>query len=157
MADVTLAAALEDEHHRIDAGIQAYLDDPGTGTDALLGAVTLLRRHIYLEEQFLFPPVRDAGLTMPVFVMVREHVEIWRLLDEIEALAAGTTAPAGAGRTAAACGELLALLESHNAKEEPVIYPHADTDLAPAAHAHLLELLENGTLPTGWTAGGGGS
>lgn len=153
MGGVTLAAALEDEHHRIDAGIQAYLADPGAGTSALLDAVALLRRHIYLEEQFLFPPVRDAGLTMPVLVMVREHVEIWRLLDEIEVLASDA---AGPGRLPAACGELLSLLENHNAKEEPVIYPHADTDLSPAAYAHLLELLGSGSLPAGWTAGSAG-
>lgn len=150
MGDDTLAVALEDEHHRIDAGIAQFLADPGAGAEPLLSAVSLLRRHIYLEEEFLFPPVRDAGMQMPVFVMIREHVEIWRLLDEIDTLAAG---PVGSERLVAACRELLGLLESHNAKEEPVIYPHADTDLAPADHAHLLEFLRSGTMPEGWTAG----
>lgn len=150
MGDDSLAVALEDEHYRIDAGFTQFLGDPGAGAEPLLSAVALLRRHIYLEEQFLFPPVRDAGLQMPVLVMIREHVEIWRALDEIEALAAD---PAGTELLADTCGELLGLLESHNAKEEPVIYPHADTDLPPAAHAHLLEFLRSGTMPEGWTAG----
>ncbi len=152
MADGTLAIALEDEHNRIDAGIGQYLAAADSGTAPLLTAVALLRRHIYLEEEFLFPPVRDAGLQMPVFVMVREHIEIWRLLDEVAALAAE---PARSERLAASCGELLALLESHNAKEEPVIYPHADTDLSPAAHADLLEFVASGQMPHGWTAGAG--
>jgi len=27
---------------------------------------------------FLFPPLRDAGMVAPVFVMLREHGQMWR-------------------------------------------------------------------------------
>ena len=45
-----------------------------------------LRRHIYLEEAFLVPPLRAAGAAMPVPVMLREHGELWRTVDSLSAL-----------------------------------------------------------------------
>lgn len=57
----TLRAALEREHHEIDAGIEKFLEDPAP-TQSLATAFTALRRHIYLEEEYLFPPLRAEGL-----------------------------------------------------------------------------------------------
>ena len=60
----TLASALEQEHREIDRAIEAYLRSPEEGggrVESLTETITALRRHIYLEEQFLFPPLRDAG------------------------------------------------------------------------------------------------
>ena len=147
---MNLTEALTDEHRRIDGGIEAYLD--GAGTTPLLDAVTALRRHIYLEEAFLFPPLRAAGLMMPVLVMLREHGEIWRLMDQLVAL----TDPDGAddGAAAATCRNLLALLDQHNSKEEPIIYPHADADLPAGTAADLRAFLDTGTTPTGWVCEG---
>jgi hypothetical protein len=82
----SLSALLEHEHHEIDAGLEAFLaglDCGQTRTQDLTHAVEALRRHIYLEEAFLFPPLRAAGLIPPVLVMLREHGEIWRTLDWI--------------------------------------------------------------------------
>src|SRR5690554_5908558 len=77
---VSLAAALEREHREIDDGLEIF-SAGGEGTDerreALERAIRALRRHIYLEEEFLFPPLREAGLVAPIFVMLREHAQIW--------------------------------------------------------------------------------
>ena len=83
----TLTAALEREHQEIDAGLAAFVD--GLDSDELRGAeldraADALRRHIYLEEEFLFPPLRAAGMVPPVLVMLREHGEIWRTLEALE-------------------------------------------------------------------------
>src|SRR5699024_9029196 len=51
---------------------------------------------------------------------------------------------------AEACTELLALLEEHNRKEEPIIYPHMDADLAEHEQVLIRVLLEEGPLPEGW-------
>jgi regulator of cell morphogenesis and NO signaling len=81
----SLAAALEREHHEIDAGIAAFTAAPDS-PQPLVRAIRALRRHIYLEEEFLFPLLREAeaGLTAPVFVMLREHAQIWATLDSLE-------------------------------------------------------------------------
>lgn len=145
MSPSTLADALEHEHHEIDRGIAAVLADPRQ-TAALSRALEALRRHIYLEEQFLFPPLYDAGEVPTIVLMVREHGAIWRTMDAIEAsLAAGTEA-----HTAGLCHELLGRLERHNEKEEAVIYPEADAVLDAQAAAKLRSFLEAGRIPEGW-------
>ena len=86
MAD-TLIDALQQEHHQIDAGLEAFVHGLGSGElrrDEFTRAADALRRHIYLEEAFLFPPIRDAGLVPPILVMLREHGTIWQALDALD-------------------------------------------------------------------------
>lgn len=144
-APSSLSAILEREHHEIDAGIEAFVADGDPA--ALRAALEALRRHIYLEEVLLFPPLRVGGLMMPIMVMIREHGEMWRLIDELTAGLADGADPAA---LQPACRELLALLERHNSKEEPVIYPHADADMPPQAATKLLKFIETGATPAGW-------
>jgi len=133
----TLAAALEREHREIDGGIEAFLAAQAEGrsrAEPLTQAIGALRRHIFLEEELLFPSLRHAGLLAPIVVMLREHGEIWATLDLIEAhLDAG----AGTAATSEVCRRLLAQLERHNSKEEPILYPQADAALTAAESASL--------------------
>ena len=144
----SLTEALEREHHEIDAGIEQFLEGLTLGetrTGELDRAMDALRRHIYLEEEFLFPPLRAAGMLPPVLVMLREHGEIWRTLDEIAALDLGSD-EAARDR----CTALLAQLAAHNAKEEPIIYPQGDAVLPDEAKQDLAALIEGGAMPEGW-------
>lgn len=150
MASETLAAALEREHREIDEGIEAFTASGGQETGPLKRALDALRRHIYLEEEFLFPPLRDGGLMAPVFVMLREHGEIWRAMDRLEGELGGE-----AGQAAA--HELLAILERHNSKEEPIIYPQADAVLTPEAAERLHGFIASGRTPEGWVCQGAGA
>lgn len=146
METESLAAALEREHREIDAGIEAFLS--GTGeyrTDSLVRAMDGLRRHIYLEEEFLFPPLRAGGLMAPVFVMLREHGELWRTLDTL-----ANDLDRDAHAAPETCDELLAQLERHNSKEEPIIYPQADSVLSAEAGDELKAFLSSGQTPAGW-------
>lgn len=60
------------QHHQIDQGVEGIVD--GTGEpQALAASLKLLRNHLHLEEEALFPPLTETGLTMPIFVMKREH------------------------------------------------------------------------------------
>ena len=138
MSDESLSAALEREHREIDAGIEAFLRsaDPA----CLRSALAALRRHIYLEEEFLFPPLRDGGLMGPIFVMLREHGELWDVLVEIEARLA-----AGKPVADSACRDLLDRLAAHNSKEEPIVYPEIDR-MAQA----MGKLLDSAVMPDGW-------
>jgi len=142
----TLRAALEREHHEIDAGIEKFLEDPAA-TQSLATAFTALRRHIYLEEEYLFPPLRAEGLMGPVFVMLKEHGELWTELDEVDRLLADG---AGAPELRKKLEFLLEMLDRHNVKEEPIVYAAADQTLDAETVAEINELVETSTLPVGW-------
>jgi hypothetical protein len=147
----TLGAALEREHRDIDGGIEDFIahSTDGVGDPApLVRAMAGLRRHIYLEEEFLFPPLKAAGMMMPIFVMLREHGGLWNTMDALEArLGEAATDDSVVN----ACRDLLALLDAHNSKEEPIIYTQADGILSAEASNELREFLADGRTPDGWT------
>lgn len=145
-----LAKALEREHREIDAGIAAF--SPRRAADQveagpLTEAIGALRRHIYLEEEFLFPPLRAAGMMPPVFVMLREHGEMWKILDTLEA---ALREDPGGDTVLSLCEELVPRLEAHNAKEEAILYAQADGILSDEASADLQAFLASGRMPEGW-------
>ena len=144
METESLAAALEREHHEIDKGIAAFTASPGN-PQPLMSAIQALRRHIYLEEEFLFPLLGEAepGLRAPVFVMLREHAQIWATLDTLEREPAPGTA-------LVLCRQLTVRLLHHNLKEEKILYPRADDALPPAAAGRLRAFLGSAELPEGW-------
>lgn len=145
----SVAAALEAEHHEIDAGLAAFDQQLAGGswnTALLHDAATALRRHIYIEEEFLFPALRELGMHAPVVVMLREHGEIWRVLDTIEQ--GGEQVTSGSARQAYV--RLASLLDAHNEKEEQILYPAADSVLDDAELFRLNELITSGALPAGW-------
>ena len=151
--EVSLAAAFTAEHHDIDAGIERYLadtaaPDPRQRAVPLQNAMAALRRHIYLEEEIVFPHLPKGALMMPLMVMRREHGEIWQRMDALEEILQD---PAGDSTgVEQACAEILALLDKHNMKEEPVIYPHMDADLTDQEQKKVLKLLAGGEMPKSW-------
>lgn len=147
MAMVTgsLAAALENEHREIDDGIAAFTRAPAD-RQPLARALGALRRHIYLEEEILFPLLSqaDPALGAPIFVMLREHAQIWALLDSLDPdLNAGDIEPARVR-------QLTSYLLHHNLKEEKVIYPRADEALPQPGADRLRAFLDSGESPRGW-------
>lgn len=149
-----LADALEREHHEIDDGIEAFTAALAIGSsqrERLLRAVAALRRHIYLEEEFVFPPMRAGGMVAPLFVMVREHAQLWTTLDALESELASD---ADEGVLRKRCHELMVQLQHHNPKEEQVIYPQADAVLTGTASDDLLAFMQSGQLPQGWICEG---
>ena len=84
---------------------------------------------------------------MPILVMMREHGQLWRTMDTLTDLLAGGN---NSRRLGDACAQLLDQLHQHNSKEEPVIYPHADTDLPPHTSAELSRFIQTGRTPDGW-------
>jgi regulator of cell morphogenesis and NO signaling len=144
----TLGAALEREHREIDEGIAAYTASVAAGsgdTAPLTRAIAGLRRHIYLEEEFLFPSMR-AQLAIPMMVMLREHGELWETLEVLE----GKLAAGGGDIALEICGVLTTQLDAHNSKEEPIFYTQVDTTLTPAASTEFKAYLESAELPDGW-------
>ncbi len=144
---VKLSTLLEREHRDIDAGIEEFRDGERVDPAPLTRALAALRRHIYLEEEFLFPGLKPAGLMAPIFVMLREHGELWQTMDRLESELASSP---GEDKTVTICKELLEQLDQHNSKEEPIIYPQADTALAPETEERLRHFLDAGKIPDGW-------
>lgn len=146
----TLAEALADEHRVIDAGIEAFAQGVAGGKPpvaTMLKALEAHRRHIYLEEAMLFPPLRAGGLFAAILVMLKEHGEMWQIMDELAPLvAAGGTDPAVPGL----CEKFVALVAKHNEKEEATIYAKADATLSAPATAELRAFMASGAMPDGW-------
>ena len=150
MSTTDAAAVLTQEHRDIDADIEAFAHGLSQGNPepaTLARAFAALRRHIFLEEELLFPAIARAGMTMPVAVMMKEHGELWGLMDHIDA-----DAEAGAKVEAmtSACAALLAQLDRHNGKEEPIVYPRGAIDLTSSELAALERFIAEGTTPIGW-------
>lgn len=147
-------AELEHAHRLIDAGLEAYLTGGGRPSaqhraDAT-NAIDLLRRHIYFEEEYLFPPLRALGLAGPVSVMIHEHGVMWPELDRLAELVGDESATAGADVGA----ELLKQLANHDWKEETIVYAQARELLPAPDRAELGGLLARGDLPDGWVSQG---
>ena len=147
MSTDSLAAALEREHHEIDDGIAKFAAAPGD-QQPLVHAIQALRRHIYLEEEILFPLLRQAepALGAALFVMLREHGQIWKLLDSLEHDLDADADAASPARIRQVESHLL----HHNLKEEKVVYPRADEVLPTATAERLRNFLDSGEMPDGW-------
>lgn len=146
----TLAEALRKEHEDIDAGIEEFRNSIAGGTPNVAVMATALhahRRHIYLEEAMLFPPLRRGGLFAAILVMLKEHGEMWTIMDELQPLVeAGGTDPA----IPDLCDRFVTLIDAHNLKEEATIYSKADELLSAPASDDLLSFMASGTMPDGW-------
>lgn len=134
------------QHRRIDHGIHGIVDGSGQ-LEALAASLALLRLHVYVEEELLFPPLAAAGLTMPVFVMKREHGQMWPLL---ETLATGCASSAPVESLREPARQLFQLLQMHNPKEEQIVYTAADRLVVGASDGTLAARLDAVHVPDDW-------
>ncbi len=147
----TIGAALEQDHREIDARFASFAEGVAAGrveAEQLQAASDGLRRHIWVEEELHFPPLRAAGLLGPLLVMLREHGQIWDLLDRLEAQVSDHDDPAAMHQT---YGLLESILGEHNAKEEVIVYPAGDERLTGDVVASIRTALTTGEPPPGWT------
>lgn len=148
---MTLSKDLEREHLEIDQGIELFASGLGPGDPnvaALGAALDQLRRHIYFEEERLFPPLQQAGLVPPLFVMRREHGEMWMTM--VALAAAVVPGASDTTRLRELVDRLVGQLQEHNTKEEMIVYPAAEEMIAPAILEDLAEGLPEVELPPGW-------
>lgn len=143
----------ENEHRAIHDEFAALADGAAGGRfdpAALEDAVQSLRSHIWVEEQVLFPALRDAGAGGPVTFMVREHEEIWSHLDELEQILDQDQPDPRLAVTVWTA--LQQLLDQHNLREEGILHAHADSLAGAGVAAKVNALLETG-MPADWTSG----
>jgi iron-sulfur cluster repair protein YtfE (RIC family) len=123
-------SALGQDHDRLDELLARVVTLVDAGELARARAdyadfETGLRRHIRFEEELLFPLfVERSGIkTGPTLVMISEHLEIERAVDDMHrALDDGDVTRFGDGRA-----RLESVLPGHNVKEERVLYPMIDS------------------------------
>lgn len=145
----TVGQQLEHDHHRIDEGFATFarsLSAVVIDRAAFDDAANALRHHIYVEESLHFPVMRASGLLGPVLVMLREHGEIWDLLDDIAAAIDHDDDPTVGNLWP----ELVAVLSQHNMKEERILYPAGDEKLSVADADLIVTTLTTGSTPPGW-------
>lgn len=148
---VNLHHALAQEYPAIQQRIDGFLVQLGGWPFAsaeLAHSVTALRRHIYVEEEFLFPPLREAGMVGPVYAMSADHQDLWRSLVRVEEHLNDASSYEVQQES---CRILAAQLDRHTSREDPVVFEHVDDVLSPQAMADLRAFVENATPPPGWT------
>lgn len=126
----TVSDHLERDHKRLDAIVARVQELLAAGSfpdasERFAEFTCGLGRHIDAEEQVLFPAFEElTGMTSggPTFVMRGEHVEIRRLMDA----ATGALRGADAAEAEETLHGLVAILGTHNMKEERMLYPMAD-------------------------------
>jgi regulator of cell morphogenesis and NO signaling len=144
----TFAGFYAGDHDRLDDVFKQYralkMTDAQAQAHARFQEFKIgLERHIGWEEGLLFP-LFEAKTGMhnvgPTIVMRREHQQIRSCLNGIHAtLAAGELPPAQQDN------DLLAILESHNLKEESILYPMIDRQ-STAAEREQVFLRMDGTV-----------
>ncbi len=148
MSNFAVDEVLEHDHHAIDGQFDLFAEGLTRSewlTDAFERGAEALCHHIFVEEQVLFPFLRVGGLVAPVFVMLREHAEIWQALQAVESEIRNDFE-----RTRTAMTALGSALEQHNQKEEQVVYPAAAKVLTPADAEDVREAFEQGKRPDSW-------
>ncbi len=130
----SITACLEADHRRLDALLLEVADLVEEGKVGEAGPLFAKFRagldlHITVEEEALFPAFESAtGMAQgPTRVMRMEHVQIREAMDQVAQALAGVDA--AAFRTAR--GQLESILDSHNSKEERMLYPMCDRALSP--------------------------
>lgn len=149
---MSIARDLEAEHRSIDALLEQFVSglDQEVRPELFRDSSRELRQHIYVEEAHLFPPLRAVGMIPPVLVMLREHGELWDVLETVDRLLADDQPDIPSLRRE--CDRLTGLLEAHNMKEEQILYPAADETLATEDLEQVATSLVDGDLPDGWRA-----
>jgi hemerythrin-like domain-containing protein len=132
----TSSAYFTDDHRRCDdawAEIEGFVvsKDLTAANQAWERFSAMMRRHLAMEEEVLFPALEDAmGMHGggPTHVMRLEHAQMRGLLDQM-----GQCAAAGQFDQLLDHGDtLLMIIQQHNAKEEGILYRMADRALGDA-------------------------
>src|SRR5690625_2292612 len=138
---------LTTQHRKIDQGVSDVME--GTGDlETLRRTMELLRLHLYVEEEFLFPSLAGNHLEMPIYIMQHEHGQIWSFLERLSDACRQEEAPTDAVRED--CRKVLKLWKLHDPKEEDLMYALADRQAAADPRGTLAADIKAARVPDGW-------
>ena len=140
----TISEFLTTDHRRGDGLFAQAAQAAGRGDWAVsherFGTfLAALRHHMAIEEEVLFPAFERAtgAAGGPTEVMRHEHREMLALLEEV----AAAIAARDAARFGGAAQSFTALMATHSAKEESVLYPMCDAVLRELSGERLQEMV----------------
>lgn len=138
---MTINEFMSKDHDRLDGIFARFAgsEDRGEAKSLFAKFSSGLRTHIVWEEDLLFPPFEEkTGMRGmgPTEVMRSEHREIKKLLSGIDEALEGSKDTGGLQKA------LLAVLGSHNDKEEGVLYPALDRLFSPSEAKKVLGEIE---------------
>lgn len=98
---------------------------------AMDGFRTDMERHFTLEEETLFPALRQAApaASAPVQVMLMEHDQMRQLMRAL----AHQVEQCSTRESLSLTETLLIVMQQHNRKEETILYPMADSTVGALA------------------------
>lgn len=135
------------QHREIDQGISEIRE--GTGdVQKLRRATELLGWHQYVEEEILFPAITEKNLEMPIYILEYEHGQMWPFLARLSETCRKEETPDDTTRDD--CRKLLKLFQTHDPKEEDLIYVAADRMAASDPQGGLLAEINSAQVPEGW-------
>ena len=137
------------DHHFIDDKFSAFAEAARGGRFArfqLEDGIARLRHHFWVEEEFVFAPMAHSHAG-PVSVMLRQHGEIWDLVDELESLLTQSNPDPEMALTLFT--GLRQVMDAHNATEDSILYPITDDMLGDDLARVLLDALAT-DMPPGW-------
>lgn len=143
----------ETEHRLIHDDFAALAEAAVSGRfdrDALAEVVQRTRTHIWVEEEVIFPALRDAGAEGQVTVMLREHGEIWSHLDEMDQILNVDRPDPKLAVTVWTA--LRHVLDQHNIREEGILNAQAGSLQRVGASAQVQALMAT-EMPADWKPG----
>lgn len=143
MGEQAISEYFEQDHERLDSLFRSYQalkrSNVPKAKEAFKQFKFGLQRHIVWEEELLFPVwEQKTGMTEggPTQVMRMEHRQIGRWLEAIH-----DKVHEGSADSDEAEERLIAVLESHNMKEERILYPAIDQALDEGERAAIYKAM----------------
>ena len=136
-------------HHRVEGYLIDFCEDLEQGrreTEFLARAATELYQHMFVEERFLFPLVKERLATV-VASLEEEHGRVLDLMEELQGL---LRRDADRGTLQTCTARLMGALTAHNTAEDLGIYPDLLALLGPSKAQLLLLEVERAEVPRGW-------
>ena len=130
---------MRNQHEVVNLKLEEVIDDLKSDQldlDILDEIEQELKDHIFLEETFIFPAVREKGnLNLEISGMETEHAAVWRLFMLIHEQADSKNY----SKIPKYLDEIRLILLDHNRREELVVYPLMDD-----------RMMENEKRPENW-------
>ncbi len=145
-----LVQLFQHAHHRVEGYLMDFCEELEQGrrdSEFLARACTDLCQHMFVEERFLFPLMKER-LAAVVAGLENEHGRLLDLMAELQNLLQQDT---DREAVQACTSRFMGALTAHNTAEDLGIYPDLLTLVGISKAQVLLLEVEKAEVPRGWT------
>lgn len=143
-----LSEIFTDQHRKIDVLLAEFiksLKENDQGNEELAELRKLLRTHIYLEENVLYPVVETGENHNGINGLEVEHAGVFRLVNRIQSYIARRDFVRATDRAEG----LVRVLAAHNGKEMQTVYSTLDA-LLESEQAVIIDRIKSLDVPENW-------